>query len=101
VGKQSKAWEKAMNIDPNKIKAGSKTFDGEYPVEVFFYYNRQKERYEFRVRWPEGRYVNSEIALRFAGILSKALDHLRTLQQRLLQDRSFLRSDFDVVVLFR
>jgi hypothetical protein len=92
--------EKAMNIDPNKIKAASKKFDDAHPVEVFFYYNRQKERYEFRVRWPEGRYVNSEIALRFAGILGKALEHLRTLQHRLLQDHSFLRSDFDFVELF-
>ncbi len=89
-----------MNIDPNKIKAASKKFDDAHPVEVFFYSNRQKERYEFRGRWPEGRYVNSEVALRFAGILGKALEHLRTLQHRLLHDHSFLRSDFDFVELF-
>ena len=89
-----------MDINPTKIKAASKKFDDEHPIEVFFFYNRQKERYEFRVRWPEGRYVSSEIALRFAGLLNKALDHLRLLQRRLLQDHRFLRSDFDFVELF-
>lgn len=89
-----------MNIDPSKIKAASKKFDNAHPIEVFFYYNPQKERYEFRVRWPEGRYVNSDVALRFAEILGKALDHLKILQHRLLQEHRFVRSDFDFVELF-
>jgi hypothetical protein len=89
----------AMNLDANKIKAASKNF-GDSQIEVHFFYNRQKERYEFRVRWAEGRYVQPEIAARFAGILTAALDHLRILQRRLLQDHQFLRSDFDFVELF-
>lgn len=88
-----------MNLDPNKIKVASKNF-GDSHVEVHFFYNRQKERYEFRVRWAEGRYVQPEIAARFAGLLTAALDHLRILQRRLLQDHQFLRSDFDFVELF-
>jgi hypothetical protein len=44
--------------------------------------------------------VQPEIAARFAGILTAALDHLRILQRRLLQDHQFLRSDFDFVELF-
>jgi hypothetical protein len=91
--------EKVMSIDPNKIKAASKNF-GDSLVQVHFFFNRQKERYEFRVRWLEGRYEHPEIAVQFAGILGKALEHLRTLQHRLLQDHSFLRSDFDFVELF-
>lgn len=88
-----------MNLDPNKIKAASKNF-GDSQVEVHFFYNLQRERYEFRVRWAEGRYVQPEIATQFAGFLSAALDHLRILQRRLLQDHQFLRSDFDLVELF-
>ena len=88
-----------MNLDANKIKAASKKF-GDSHVEVHFFYNRQKERYEFRVRWAEGRYVQPEFAAQFSSLLSAALDHLRILQRRLLQDHQFLRSDFDFVELF-
>jgi hypothetical protein len=92
-GPAIKAIENAMSIDPNKIKAASKNF-GDSRIQVHFFYNRQKERYEFRVRWPEGRYEHPEIAVGFAGILGTALDHLKILQRRLLQDHQFLLFDF-------
>jgi len=82
-GPAIKAMENAMSIDPNKIKTASKNF-GDSLVQVHFFFNRQKERYEFRVRWLEGRYEHPEIAVRFAGFLGAALDHLKILQRRLL-----------------
>jgi hypothetical protein len=87
------------NIDAAKIKAAYKRFGSDSFVEVCLFYNRQNQSHEFRVRWPEGRYVRPEIAVRFAGFLEKALQHLSMLQARRARENRFLKSDFDLVEL--
>jgi hypothetical protein len=86
-------------IHPARIKAAYMRFGADNGVEVCFFYNRQTQDHEFRVRWPEGRYVQPEIATRFASTLSEALQHLGILQRRRSHDNRFLRSDFDLVEL--
>jgi len=84
-------------IDPARIHAANKAFGVD--IEVSFFYNRQKQRHEFRVRWSEGRYVQPEIATRFANTLGQALQHLKDLQRRQSGGNHFLRSDFDTFEL--
>lgn len=85
------------NIDATRIKAASKTFGEGNRVEVCFFYDPQKRGHEFRMRWPEGRYVRPEIAVDFARVMGKALQHLGILQQRRALNSHFLPSDFDRV----
>jgi hypothetical protein len=87
------------NIEAAKVKAAYKKFGSDHFVEICLFYNRQNQSHEFRVRWPEARYVRPEIATRFAAILEKALQHLNVLQARRARENRFLKSDFDLIEL--
>jgi hypothetical protein len=90
---------KPEGISAASIKTAYKRFGDSSFVEVCFYYNHHSQRHEFRVRWTEGRYVTPEIAIRFAGLLETALQHLKKLQDWRSRGNRFLHSDFDFVEL--
>jgi hypothetical protein len=82
-----KAARNSQSIEASKIKAAFKGFafrdHGEDSrIEVWFFFNPQRQDHEFRVRWFEGAYVEPAVALRFGRVLGKALEFLGLLQNR-------------------